>query len=168
VEASVETRGDPTDFESIVRQQSPALIRTLTLVVLDREAAADIAQETFVQLYRHWERVAKHPDLSAWIYRVALNRARDHRRALARVTRLVDRLGRSGSERQPVEPWRPDTEFMDVLRDLPRQQRAAAALHYLGDLSVLEVARIMGLSEGAVKSHLHRARAALRDVLEEQ
>jgi RNA polymerase sigma-70 factor, ECF subfamily len=153
-------------IESIVRATSPALIRTLTLIVLDRESAADIAQDTFVQLHRHWEQVARHPNPRAWIYRVALNRAADHRRVLARGARLVERLGHHLPEHPTVGQWEPDLEFVSVLRALPMGQRKAAALRYLGDLSVPQIALAMGISEGAVNSHLHRARLALKEVLE--
>jgi RNA polymerase sigma-70 factor (ECF subfamily) len=159
---------DARDLESVVRQYSPALVRTLTLVVLDREAAADIAQETFMQVHRHWDRVSSHPNLPGWIYRVGINRAKDYRRSLARAARLVERLGNTLSVRQPIQPWQPEAEFISILRELPQRQRAAAALHYVGDLSIAEVAQVMGISEGAVKSHLHRARLALKDMLEEK
>jgi RNA polymerase sigma factor (sigma-70 family) len=155
----------PEGFESIVRRISPALVRALTLVVLDRELAADIAQDTFVQLHRHWDRVAGHPNLNAWIYAVALNRATDYRRRLARAARLVERLGRNLPENPGLRGWEPDIEFVSVLRGLPKGQRTAAALRYLGDFSVPQVAEIMGISEGAVNSHLHRARLALKDIL---
>jgi len=155
------------DLEYIVRQHSPALVRTLTLVVLDRELAADIAQETFLRLYTHWDTVSKHPDLVAWLYRVALNRAKDYRRSLARAAHLVERLTNDTSSAQPSRQWEPEAEFLSTLRNLPKRQRAATALHYVGDLSVPEVARVMGISEGAVNSHLHRARLALKDMLEE-
>ena len=155
---------DPA-FEHLVRKHTPDLIRTLTLVVLDREAAAEIAQETFIQLYLHWNEVVRHPNISGWIYKVALNRARDYRRSLARATRLASQLGTSLPAREPVDPWRPDVEFLQVLRNLPKKQRTAAALHHIGDLSVPEVARIMDVSEGTVKSHLYRAHQALKDSL---
>jgi RNA polymerase sigma-70 factor (ECF subfamily) len=155
------------DLEYIVRQHSPALVRTLTLVVLDRELAADIAQETFLRLYTHWDTVSRHPDLVAWLYRVALNRAKDYRRSWARAARLVERLGNTMASAQGSRPWEPETEFLSILTNLPQRQRAATALHYVGDLSVPEVARVMGISEGAVNSHLHRARLALKDMLEE-
>jgi RNA polymerase sigma factor (sigma-70 family) len=158
----------PASFEAIVRQDSPALIRTLTLIVLDREAAADIAQETFMQPHHHWEKVADHPNLSGWIYRVAINRARDYRRSLVRAARLVQRLGSSQAVSWPVQAWQPEAEFVSVLRGLPQRQRAAAALRYVGDLTVPEVAAVMGISTGAVQSHLYRARMALKDVLEVQ
>jgi len=150
-----------------VREQTPRLVRTLTFVVLDRETAADIAQEPFMQLHSHWDTVSRHPHLDGWIYRVAINRAKDYRRSLARAARLVERIGREPVTTSPSEPWRPEFEFVQALRTLPKQQRVAAALYYAADLPLHEVAGIMGISEGAVKSHLHRARHALKDLVEE-
>jgi RNA polymerase sigma-70 factor, ECF subfamily len=154
-------------LEHIVREQSVPLIRTLTFVVLDRQLAADIAQETFLKLYVNWDKVATHPDLPAWIFRVALNRARDHRRSLARASRLVERMAGDVAVSGGAARWEPDIGLIDALRTLPKRQRIAAALFFVGDLPLAEVAQIMGISEGAVSSHLHRARAALRNLLEE-
>ncbi len=63
----------------------------------------------------------------------------------------------------------PTGDRLDVLmalRSLPERQRQAVVLHYLLDCPVTSVANVMGLSEGAVKSHLYKARASLRDLLE--
>jgi RNA polymerase sigma factor (sigma-70 family) len=162
-------------LEQMVREHSVALARTVAFVVLDRQAAADITQDAFLRLYEHWDEVALHPDPVAWLYKVALNRAKDHRRALARAARLSHRLGErllqsreTDEDSATREPWQPEGDFITVLRGLPKRQRSVAALHYVGDLSLAEVARAMGISEGAVKSHLHRAHQALREVVEEK
>jgi RNA polymerase sigma factor (sigma-70 family) len=157
-------------LEQIVSEQSVPLARTLALVVLDRQVAADIAQETFLRLYVHWDEVSKHPDLTAWLYRVAFNRAKDHRRALARAARGLERL-KAGAAADATRvgsapPWEPDPDFIRALQSLSRQQRTAAMLHYMGDLTVSQTARVMGISEGAAKSHLHRAHQTLRELLE--
>jgi RNA polymerase sigma factor (sigma-70 family) len=162
-------------LEQMVREHSVALARTVAFVVLDRQAAADIAQDAFLRLYEHWDEVAMHPDPAAWLYRVALNRARDHRRALARTARLSQRLAerllqsrRTDEDPASWEQWQPEGDFITALRGLSKRQRTVAALHYVGDLSLAEVARVMDISEGAVKSHLHRAHQALREVVEEK
>ena len=98
---------------------------------------------------------------------MALNRARDHRRSLARASRLVERISGDASISRGAARWEPDVGLIDALRTLPKRQRIAAALFFVGDLPLAEVAQIMGISEGAVSSHLHRARAALRNLLEE-
>jgi RNA polymerase sigma factor (sigma-70 family) len=103
----------------------------------------------------------------AWLYRVAINRSKDYRRALSRVAGLTKRLSGSFDERA-VESWNPDPSLVGILRQLPKRQRTAAALFYLAGFTTAEIARTMGISEGAVGSHLHKAREALRKILEEE
>jgi RNA polymerase sigma-70 factor (ECF subfamily) len=62
--------------------------------------------------------------------------------------------------------WYPEHEFVEALRELPRRRREAAALHYIAGFSQKETAQAMGLSEGAIKSHLFRARETLEAKLE--
>lgn len=155
-----------TNFEDFVRSNAGALVRTLTLVALDREAAADASQEAFLQLYLHWQKVSTYEDPVAWLYRVGINRCRDHQRRRARAARLLDRL-RVAAETRPLgRDWTPDVELLSVLSQLPVRQRATAVLYYQADLSIAHIAALMDISEGAVNSHLHKARKALREVLE--
>lgn len=142
------------------------LVRSLTAMFFDRELAADAAQDAFVQLYLHWDKVTAGGEPDAWVYRVAINRCRDYRRMLARASRLFERLAGSAPSEAAVPDWQPRAEFLSVLAALPRGQRIAAALYYDADLPVAEIANVMGISQGAVSSHLHRARTALRQLLE--
>jgi RNA polymerase sigma factor (sigma-70 family) len=157
-------------YEAIVQRQSKRLIQMLDMVFLDRELAADAAQDAFVQLYLHWDEVGSSAEPEAWVYRVAVNRCKDYRRRLARGARLVRRLAAAsppplGAEAAGPE-WDPGQEFIAVLRSLPTRQRTAAALFYQADMSIAEIARAMEISEGAVNSHLNRARRTLKQMLE--
>jgi DNA-directed RNA polymerase specialized sigma24 family protein len=67
-------------YEGFVRDQSRRLLQSLSLIMRDRELAADAAQDAFIQLYRHWEEMEEVRDPVAWLYRVAINRSRDYRR----------------------------------------------------------------------------------------
>jgi RNA polymerase sigma-70 factor (ECF subfamily) len=156
----VEHEGYAQSFERLFRCNYPRLVKTLCLTTLDREAAEDAAQEAFLQLHLHWDRVSAYEDPVGWVYRVALNRCRDHRRQLARVSRLWGRLVSEVTRPQDVS-WYPEREFVEALKELPERRREAAALHYMAGFSGKETAQAMGLSEGAVKSHLFRARQAL-------
>jgi RNA polymerase sigma-70 factor (ECF subfamily) len=158
----------PAGYEGLVRRHYPCLIQTLTLITFDRELAADAAQDAFLQLYLHWQEIRRHPDPVACVYRVGINRCKDHYRYLARSARLFRRLVlASAAEGEPLE-WESRTDALDILGCLPRQQRTAAALFYKADFSVAEIAAVMNISEGAVKSHLSRARETLRRTLEEK
>ncbi len=135
---------------------------------LDHEMAADAAQDAFVQLYLHWGKVTASGNPDAWLYRVAINRCHDYRRRLVRGRRLFERLARSTSPEEASSEWQPRAEFLSIIAGLPERQRVAAALYYDADLPVAEIAAVMGISQGAVSSHLHRARTALRHLVEEE
>ncbi len=154
------------NFEHVVDRLAERLVRSLTAMFFDRELAADAAQDAFVQLYLHWEKVTASGSPDAWLYRVAINRCRDSRRRLARAARLLERLAGNPRIEASSPDWQSRTEFLNVLASLPRGQRISAALYYDADFSVADIAAVMGISEGAVSSHLHRARAALRRLLE--
>ena len=157
----------PADFEAFVDRHGARLVKSLALITLDRGLAEDAAQEAFLQLYLHWREVLSMQDPAAWLYRVGLNRCKNYRRALSRTARLVDRLGQYVSD-SPREQWSPETDFVALFQRLPRRQRAAVALHYLAGFSTSEIARAMSISEGAVGSHLHKARESLRKALEKE
>lgn len=155
----------PADFETLVKMHSPRLIRTLTLITLDVAAAEDAVQEVFLQLYLHWWD-PEIKDRVAWLYRVGINKSKDYRRTMTRVMHLRQHL--AGSLKEPtLSVWSPEPPLLDILRSLPARQRTAAALYYLGGFSIAQIARAMGISEGAAASHLHKARRSLRKALEE-
>jgi RNA polymerase sigma factor (sigma-70 family) len=156
---------DGQTLEGLFRLHYPRLVKTLCLIALDRETAADAAQEAFLQLHLHWDRVSAYEDPVGWVYRVALNRCRDYRRQLIRLARLRERQVSEMTRGQDVQ-WYPEREFVEALRELPRRRREAAALHYIAGFSQKETAQAMGLSEGAIKSHLFRARETLQAKLE--
>jgi RNA polymerase sigma-70 factor (ECF subfamily) len=153
-------------YEAFVRKHGARLVQSLTLVALDPELAADAAQDAFLQLHLYWDKVQKYEDPVAWLYRVGVNRSKDYRRRLLRSARLFKRL----VDASPPEPnrveWEGRHEALAVFGPLPLRQRTAAALFYHSDFSVTEIAAVMDISEGTVKSHLSRARETLRKVLE--
>ena len=153
-------------YEAIVRRSSERLVQMLDVVFLDRELAADAAQEAYVQLYLHWNEVGGSVEPEAWLYRVAVNRCKDYRRRLVRATKLFRRLVATAPPQTGAGSWEPADDFLALLHGLPTRQRVAAALFYQADMSIYEISRTMGISEGAVNSHLHRARRTLKEGLE--
>jgi len=154
----------PADFEELFREHYWPMVRSLSVAYGDREAAADAVQDAFTRAYTRWRRISRYDNPAGWVRHVALNRLRDNFRRQQRGHRAVTRL--AGQAREVTEGPEPATDLAPVLATLPPQQRIAAALFYVEDLSVREIAATMRLSEGAVKFHLHAARTALRDRLE--
>jgi len=152
------------DFDAVFREHFEPMVRSLAVATGDREAAADAVQDAFTRAYVRWRRISRYDDPVGWVRHVALNRLRDHFRRAERGRRAVDRLGRRDEATVAApEPPADDMGLLDALAGLPRQQRIATALFYVEQLSVQEVADSMKLSTGAVKYHLHAARAALRE-----
>jgi RNA polymerase sigma-70 factor (ECF subfamily) len=152
------------DFDDTFRRCFRPMVRSLAVATGDRGVAEDCVQDAFMRAYVRWNRVARLEDPVGWIRHVAVNRMRDHFRKLERGGRAFARLS---SQESPIAdaPAEPN-ELASLLQQLPAQQRMAAALFYVEDLSVGEIADAMDLSEGAVKYHLHAARATLRGALE--
>ena len=121
--------------------------------------AEDVAVEALGRAYAHWPRLRQSPWRRAWVLRVATNLviadARRYRRAPNQPIVAED-----ASDALAVRE-----ALVAALKKLPRRQREAVALRYLGDLSEQETATAMGVSAGSVKTHLSRGLSALRATL---
>lgn len=154
------TRARVISFEIFYQEHYRALLSVAVALTMDRAAAEDLVQETFMSAHRRWDRISQYENPKAWLRRVLVNRATSRRRRLGSEMRAVTRMG-------PPQPVEPDlsaetSEVWSAVRRLPRRQRQAVALHYVAQLSMNEVADVMGCSTGTVKSHLHRARETLK------
>lgn len=154
----------PADFDATFRAHYWPMVRALAVACGDRDVAEDAVQDAFTRAYARWRRISRYDDPPGWIRHVALNRIRDHFRRAERGKRAADRLRARAPETTPG-PEPPPGQLEALLGALSRQQRVAVSLFYVEQLSVREVAGAMGITEGAVKYHLHAARAALRDLV---
>ena len=157
---------DAASPEALFRTHYRSLVQSLVLISGgDKEAAADAVGDAFLELEQKWDSVSTYDNPAAWVRRVALNRLSNQRRSVARRARALLRL-QSQEEETPMGARATDYALRDELGRLPLKQRTAVVLFYFADLSVAEVAQAMGVTEGSVSQHLHRAREALRRKLE--
>ncbi len=147
------------DFDDFYRAEFAPLVSLAGMVLGQRAGAEDVAQEGMVDAYRRWDRLSTYDSPRAWVRKVVVQRAVKvaRKRSNERVAQL--RSVPPSAEGTPIEPF--DPELLTHLRELPPQQRAALALHYLDDASVLDIAQTLGVSEGTVKTHLHKGRQRL-------
>jgi RNA polymerase sigma-70 factor (ECF subfamily) len=154
-------------FDVFFRAEFGRLAALATALCGDRETGCDIAQEALTRTYREWPRVSRLDSPGTWTRRVILNLARDHsRHKIVQRRRLPELASRVHGESTVSDPLL-DSEMWAAVASLPERQRAAVALFYIGDRSITEVAEVMGVHEGTVKTSLHKARNQLRRVLSE-
>jgi RNA polymerase sigma-70 factor (sigma-E family) len=142
------------------------LVRLAALLVGDMATAEEVVQDSFIAVHANWRRLRDIDKASAYLRQCVLNRSR----SVLRHRKVVDRnvLG------QPPVPSAEEgaialferSAVVAALHRLPLRQRQALVLRYYAELSEGQIASAMGISRGAVKSHISRAMTALRDVLE--
>jgi RNA polymerase sigma-70 factor (ECF subfamily) len=168
--------GDEGAFEDLVRRHERRVFRLLLRMLGNREEAEDVAQEAFLSLHRHGHRFRREARFSTFVYRVAANAALNRRRSLGRNRSRVSELTTSQQAGFDLPPAPRDPEdaaagseaqarVQEALLDLAPDLRVAVVLYDIEGQSYHEVARVLGIPEGTVKSRIHRARNALRERL---
>jgi RNA polymerase sigma-70 factor (ECF subfamily) len=145
----------------------PPLVGLLTVLGGSSAEAEEVAHDAFVRLLEHWPKVREYDDVDAWLRTVAVRLmiSRHRRRQVASLglRRLAART--AGSAPGPSGD-RVDVD--EALATLPLASRAVLLLHHVHDLPVDEVAALLRLPVGTVKSRLARGRAALAPLLTER
>jgi RNA polymerase sigma-70 factor (ECF subfamily) len=162
----VERPGASDDFDEFFAATYESVRRLLVVVLGDREGARDIAQDAYVRALIHWRRVSGYEQPFAWVRKVAVRLAIRSRTRNARFFELVKLQGTAPNQdlstAESADDW---LDLAAALEELSPAQRAAVALHYLDDLPVVDVARILGCAEATARVHLHRGRERLRRLL---
>ena len=155
-------RGD-REFDALVRAHQGAVRAFLRRLTGEHARADDMAQDVFLRLHRRRDALGGVRNMRAWLYRLAYRRFLDERRKTARREALAPEPS------APIVAARGGAA-LDVARAmdaLPPDRRACALLVLALGHSHAEAAGITGLSLGTVKSHVARAKAALRESLHE-
>jgi RNA polymerase sigma-70 factor, ECF subfamily len=161
--------GDDDAFSELVDRYKDLVYAIVTRLVADRSQADDLAQEVFLKVHRGLPYFRGDARLSTWIYRIVSNVCFE-----ARGRRVPETPLDRGPDRAAIEPAAIDTAFGDLeMRDrlekaiaqLPDQQRLLVAAHYLKGVQYEALAEALGIPLGTVKTHLHRAKRRLRELL---
>ena len=149
--------------------RAPALRRKAYLLCGDWSAADDLVQDVLVAMYPRWSRIVRGRNVDAYANRVLVGKHVDARRRPWRRERPVDGVPDStdaSSERAIAAVDERDGPLVAALAALPSRQRAVMVLRFTDDLSIEEIAQVMGIPAGTVKSRLSRGTETLRAHLE--
>ncbi|GAA0914912.1 SigE family RNA polymerase sigma factor [Virgisporangium ochraceum] len=150
------------DFDAFYLANFDRFIVQLHAYTADMATAQDVVQEAFARALQRWSRVSTYDNPEAWVRRVAWNLATSNWRRIARFNTF---MRKQSVERLVAEPSPDRVMLVRALATLPETQRRAVVLHYLGDMSVNDIAAQERVAPGTVKSWLHRGRAALAAAL---
>jgi RNA polymerase sigma-70 factor, ECF subfamily len=161
--------GDPDAFRTLYEKYGEKVFASAYRIVGEHHAAADLVQEVFVKIHgelRHFKFESK---FSTWLFRVTVNHALNRSSEGVRHARIHEKIGRDGKgdpggtkEGRPV-----DDEVQRALQNLSPKLRTVISLRYLEGLSYEEIAEILEISIGTVKSRLFLAHETLRPMLKD-
>lgn len=175
-------RGDDRAYEQVVRTTGGRLLAVARRMLGDEQEAQDAVQEAFLSAFRAMDQFGGRSQLSTWLHRVAVNvclmKLRSRKRKPEQsIDDLLPRFLDDGHQADPPEEWgeaadgaleRSEVrEFVRASIDrLPESYRTVILLRDIEELDTEETAQLLGITVPVVKTRLHRARLALRTLLE--
>jgi RNA polymerase sigma-70 factor (ECF subfamily) len=146
-------------FEEFYRAEYPGLVAVATALLGSLESGEDLVQDTMVKSLMRWQAVQRLERPGGWAHRVLLNACTSWWRRRRTEARHIATLRRTDAVVDG--PSADALAFWGAVRRLPERHRRVMVLYYAGDRSVAEVASILSVPTGTVRSDLTRARAAL-------
>ena len=173
--------GDGASYEQLVRTYGGRLLAVARRLVRHEEDARDCVQEAFLQAFRNIEKFEQRASLGSWLHRIVVNaalmklRARG-RRPEASIEDLLPQFDADGQRLEPEAELAVALELLErrevreavrrAIDRLPDGYRNVLLIRDIEGYDTAETAKLLGLTPGAVKTRLHRARAALKTLLE--
>ena len=163
--------GDPAAWDALFRRYQLPLYVYIFELVRDEQASLDIVQETFIAAARHIGGLREDHKFGSWLFGIAHQKCVQRWRKQGRDEMLREQIAGAVDEYENgpddlLVRRESETEFMNLLNELPPPQRSVLLLHFVEDFSLEEIARIIESPLGTVKSRLHYAKRALRKLLE--
>lgn len=169
-------QGNSQSFRQLYRRYSPR-VRSTLYPLCGAQSLDDLVQEVFLRAWKGLPQLREASQFSTWLYRICWNVASDQRRQFAQQRSFNSQLMAtantlSAQENSSTAPDLMNLHYQDIihrgLQQLSLDHRAVLVLHDLEDIPQKEVAQILGIAVGTVKSRLFHARLLLRQFIEQQ
>ena len=176
--------GDDEAYEQLVRSYAPRMLSVARRFLPQEQDAQDAVQDAFISAFKAIDGFEGNSKLSTWLHRITVNAAlmkiRSQKRKPERpIEDLLPKYQDNGHPQQYPQSWAAtvdtaveDRETREFVRqkidELPDSYRTVLLLRDIEERSTEETAQLMGITQGAVKTRLHRARQALRELIDER
>jgi len=156
--------GELEAFEMLVKKYQNTAINIAYSLIGNRADAEDIAQESFIKVYRNINSFREEAKFSSWLYRIVVNNAYDFLRH-KKDTVALDEIGDISSGLKESEDVLTKELIKDALAKIPFEYRSTLTLREIQGLSYEEIAQVLKIGIGTVESRLFRGRTMLKDIL---
>ena len=174
--------GDEDAFALFVRQYTGRILTLARGFLRNEDDAADAVHDAFLSAFKSLARFEGNSSLATWLHRIVVNtclmkiRSKSRRKAYS-IEELLPTFDDTGHHTQPVTPWSENayqqlanaetkTQVRECINQLPEDYRTVLVMRDIEEFDTEQTAAILGLNPGAVKTRLHRARQALRALLD--
>ena len=174
--------GDADAFAYFVRQHTTRMLTLARGFLRREEDAADAVQDAFLAAFKSLQRFEGNSTLGTWLHRIVVNTClmklrSDSRRKTYSIEELLPKFDDTGHHAQPVSPWvengyermasaETNAQVRNCIEQLPDDYRTVLIMRDIDQLDTEQTATILGINQGLVKTRLHRARQALRTLLD--
>jgi len=161
--------GRVEQFEVLIRRYQRLVATAALRMGIPREEVEDVSSEVFYKVYRSLARYRPEHALSTWLYRITVNAALDRRRTRRHESRMEELSPNLSDGRPALDQEASDQERARLLQEalgrIPGHYRAPLVMAHIEGLPLDEIARVLDLPEGTIKSRLFRARALLKEII---
>lgn len=169
-----------TAFEAFVRKYQDMVFGTAVRLLGDESEAEDVSQTVFLKAFERFDRLSESPSAGGWLKTVTTNLCLNHLSRFRARWRLFSQRRPGRSDTEPgyeerlvareaqdadLERSREHARLERAVRGLPRHQRVPLVLFHFEERSYAEIARMLGVSLGKIKTDIHRGRETLRKLM---
>jgi len=158
--------GDAGALAQLIRQYEKPLRYFITRLIGDSQTAEDLFQETWLSVFRRLSTLKKAESFGAWLYHIARNKVYHHLRITKRLTEFKESLPVPEDAVEPTFTASDAAAIHTGLGRLEPQHKEVLMLRFLEQMPYQEMAEVIGCNIGTVRSRLHYAKQALRQLLE--
>ncbi len=157
--------GSRESFELLMRRWQRRLWWYARRLTGSEDAAWDVMQETWLAIFRQIRKLRDPAWFGVWAYRIVRNKSADYTRSAIRQRQLAESLAERNSASSDRNQADSSESLVEVMRRLPPDQQELLTLKYSAELSIVEIAVVLGIPAGTVKSRLHYIREQLRRIM---
>ncbi|OGD09135.1 hypothetical protein A2397_01560 [Candidatus Amesbacteria bacterium RIFOXYB1_FULL_44_23] len=159
-------KGEMLLFEELVERYEKRILGFGVRIVGDADEAAEITQETLVSAYKHLESFDVSKKFSSWIFQIAKNKGMDYWRRKARLTKLGENVvDKKLDEIEELALKEDEMTVRNAVENLPEMQKKVVQSFYFDNLTYEQISKKMRLPINTVRSHLFRAKSALKKAI---